>query len=63
MVSADSKGMNKAVISVQKTGTCMGCFCNAYVFSLLFFTSETPQCYFKSTADWILALGEQNLQS
>lgn len=41
----------------------MGCFYNAYFFSLLFFISKTSKCYFRGTADLIPALGEQNSQA
>lgn len=63
MVSADSKGEKQGCHQYPKTGTCMGCFYNAYSFSLLFFISKTSKCYFRSTADQIPALGEQNSQA
>lgn len=63
MVSADSKGINKAVISIQKLVHVWAAFITHIFFSLLFFITKTSKCYFRGTADLIPALGEQNSQA
>lgn len=61
MVSADSKGRNKPVISIQKLVHVWSAFIMYISFCLLF--SKISKCYFRGTADQSPALGEQNSQA